>query len=1731
MRQFHRLLGSLMLGASLVGFLETRGFAHVPGQLYGSVDDEQDAPECPEDSCTGMARWRISEPYLNLWIGDEPLGYNPSTGPRVSFLLSYQQRGTEDHPAIFNPGVFWNCSWRSYVTVTNGDTTVRVRFPSGGSSVLNADEHDYRTGAKLTTFTFINPPGFGWGETAFTAYQMEFPDGSKIRYTYKVTNEVANTVLYFMGDQADPTGQRLTFNYSHSDFVQGGGAKVGWIKLNKVVDADGRETTLTYNDSVGTNLIVSVTDPYSRTASLQYHQHLLTNITDVVGIKSGFAYETTADWGKGIREMVTPYGTTTFEHWPKPRPVIVPDYGGNRLRVHPHSLYPDAQGYVSYGMDMGRMFGVAANDTSRACLVTHPNGAKEYFAFFMNAGILTTNDASSQPVTMFPAQWPTGRIRPTLPINHLPVSDDTADTGQMNAMVSLHWTPRAYAQLGSSFKTAYYYSALTSADLALANLKQWLHDSPYALGRKGLNYERKASPDGTQEGHELWYDYSDKAANYQTGSRSMLRSLSETLPDGSTNVVFFERNELGNATAMIESWSVDADGPTLYRTNTYTYAANGVDLVGVTNAAGLMVAGLAYNSDHQVTYFTNASKEITTNVYNGRAQIDTVKTPAGLVVKYAYHTGEPGQYHLKKVYSQATHGTNDFVYDKGLVVTHTNASGLVLNYTWDALQRLTGVSFPNGTTISNIYERLDLKAQKDRLDRWTWAYYDPNGFLTRITNTLGHTVAYDHCDCGQLESVTDLMTNTTTFHYDNLGRRTWTAYPESLFVTNAYDVAGRLMSVGDQMGQRTFHHALHGPVSRIATDADGDLWKATFDPRDLVTNAVNRLGVPVVRRFDERGRLAAQALGGNPAELFHYGPAGLIAHTNENGGLHRTLFARDGLGRVVAETNANLEVTRYQYDGAGHLTNLVDGRSKKTSWEYDAYGLLKKKRDDDGNVVFTYNYDNGGRLYTRTTARAITTTYNFDDADQLTHITYNNGDPGVSIYYDDGGRLDHVVDALGTTTYGFDDLGRLESEDGPWASDTVAYGYTNRFRHWMTVAGSIGWGQTNGYDAAGRVRSIGSTAGQFTYGYNPATAGDMAYGLPTNLGLPGSLRVTNWFDSLGRLASTRLMNGTVALNLHQYLHDAAFQRTNQVRLDGSTVGYGYDKAGQLTSVTGKEAGGTVRQNEQLGYFYDAGGNLNRRTNNALVETFTVDSVNELDTLSRSGPLTVVGTVSPGTTSVSVNGTAGAIYADRTFAAPGVAAANGDNTFTVQSQDSLARSATEVANRYLPTSVACTYDADGNLTSDGLRSFSYDGESRLKTVWVTGQWRTDFVYDSRSRRRITTNSVWTGSAWSPTNVLYAIYDGMLLVQERTNASTPLVTYVRGLDLSGSRSGAGGIGGLLARVDHATPRMDLYHADGAGNVTALVSTNNAAVTARYLYDPFGTLLASSGPLAGANTMRFSSKSWQEASGLYDYGYRFYDPNLQRWLNRDPIQEAGGINLYGFVGNRPVNGVDPYGLSDFNRPPQSVSFECQVNSASYGPPASEPGLPSGSPSLSGQAELAAATGAWVFDAAYNLAITTALKPQELPASYMITQFGNPLGRRGFYNLDQDGVALRAAAAEPVSDLFYAGPVKGGAPLQLRKRPSRTYPPDIPNRDPKKNFGALCDSEAQARALARQKVGQDPVMTEDGKLRSSDGVWQYRAKTVDTENNHVHLEKLNPATGEVIANYHLYWPEGTER
>ena len=248
----------------------------------------------------------------------------------------------------------------------------------------------------------------------------------------------------------------------------------------------------------------------------------------------------------------------------------------------------------------------------------------------------------------------------------------------------------------------------------------------------------------------------------------------------------------------------------------------------------------------------------------------------------------------------------------------------------------------------------------------------------------------------------------------------------------------------------------------------------------------------------------------------------------------------------------------------------------------------------------------------------------------------------------------------------------------------------------------------------------------------------------------------------------------------------------------------------------------------------------------------------------------------------------------------VSSATVSGTYSTYGYDGIGNSSLFAANNLNQYSMF-QYDLDGNLLFDGNLSFAYDSNNRLKTVSSNGVVLVTNFYDAKSRRvrKVTPNATTT-----------FFYDDWNLIEERiayTNGTTSTIKYYWGKDLSGTLQGDGGVGGLLYETIDDVIYIPCY--DNNGNVTKYVD-ENGNIVASYTYDAFGVLIAKSGPLADVFRHRFSTKYFDVETGLYYYGYRFYHPALMRWLNRDPIEENGGLNLYGFCGNNPLYNIDLIG-----------------------------------------------------------------------------------------------------------------------------------------------------------------------------------------------------------------------------
>jgi RHS repeat-associated protein len=1390
----------------------------------------------------GMPVWRVAEPYINLWIDDEPLGYQPSLGSRLSFTLGYQNRETLAgyNPFLTGAGKKWNFSWLSYVEKSG--TNYMVYYPGGGSRTYTNGVTDVLTNSRLS------------GDTT-NGFTLTFPDGSAYVYGFIVTNNFNVFQKAMASDLKNPLDQKTRLNYYSYNPTN-----VLIVRLKSVIDGDGRTNTIYYNatNAYSTNLISQVVDAFGRTNSLAYDSSgRLTNIVDVAGLSSTFSY----DSSDVITSMITPYGTNIFE--------------------------------------------ISIDTTNapngRYVLVTEPNGSKQLFLY--------TNSAPG-----IAASYPTNQVPNTNP------STNGFENSELDTRNSFHWNRSQYAALSTTN-----IGALATNDFAKAHMKHWLRATTNSVS-ESLSLERAASQDGTNAGHLTWYDYAGKTnANY-VGTQVQPLFVAHVLPDAAnTWYLRTDRNTLSHSLTNTSTYSV---GSTLYlRTNTFTYATNDTDLVKVIRKNGAVdeqVSSNYFNTYHLVLTNYNALNELTTYDYNTNQQMIRVKFPNGLMTTNIFDTNNLLTTTIDFTTTENLR-TNTFTYTNNLVYTVTDPRGLTITNTWDPLQRLRQVKFPDGTYITNGYDRLDLIHTIDRMGNTNLLAYNSMRQLVASTNAVGTVTGYKYCECGALESVTNAVSvsgieQVTRYVYDNQGNPITVFNADGTTAANLYDSLGRLTNVTDSFGTSVTNHYNNQGLLVAVTNNFGRVMTRTFDFADRATNNVDANGVSIDTTYDVQGRVLTRTFSDTGLEKFVYttNVVGTTSYTNQLGS-NVVNYAYDALGRKTNEVYPAIATNQYAYSAASDLRTLTDGKNQVTSWGYDIYGRTTSKTNQAGTEVLRYQYDASSRLTNRWSAAKTNTVYAYDKVGNLTNVNYSVS-PDITLQYDALSRLTNMVDAAGTSTFSYSYANQLLTEDGPWAEDTVIYGYNNQLRSTLMLLqpNASSWVQTYSYDPAKRLTNTVSQAGSFVYAYD-ATRQIMA----NKLTLPGGSYITNAFDSVARLSGTWLKNsGNTNLNSHLYGYNLAGQRTALTNIAGNRLDYTYDLIGQLKTAKGYESGGGARLNEQFGYGYDPSGNLNQRTNNALAQTFGVNALNELTNITRSGTLTVAGTTTSAATNVTVNSLTADRYADNTFARTNFSLADGNNSITATAQDSSGRSDTHQVVFNLPATVGFQYDLNGNLTSDGKRGFDYDDDNQLIRVTVTNSWKSEFTYDGKYRRRIRKEFAWIGGAWAATNEVRYVYEGTVVIQERNGSNLPQVTYTR----TGGR--------LLSRTDHTTilPTHAFYHADGNGNITALVKLQQVVV-ARYQYDPFGNILSKSGPLADANLYRWSSKEHHQASGLYYYGFRFYDPNLQRWLNHDPMGESGGVNLYRFSANDPVNLIDPDGLA-----PQLISLEFdprtgQVTSL-YGP-----------------------------------------------------------------------------------------------------------------------------------------------------------------------------------------------------
>jgi len=526
-----------------------------------------------------------------------------------------------------------------------------------------------------------------------------------------------------------------------------------------------------------------------------------------------------------------------------------------------------------------------------------------------------------------------------------------------------------------------------------------------------------------------------------------------------------------------------------------------------------------------------------------------------------------------------------------------------------------------------------------------------------------------------------------------------------------------------------------------------------------------------------------------------------------------------------------------------------------------------------GQWTVSYGYDPAGNRTNLTDALGNETSWEYDSRNRVIRKWYADG-TSWEFAYDGVGNLTNQMDALSNVvSFSYNDQNLRTGID--FASDPdVAIQYDALGRRTLLIDGS----GTNEwvYDTADQIltNSQSRTEAVLSYGYDvQGNRTSMSYnGDPTSYAYDLAGRLTTlsnnlgnftyaWHPELGQISSLTFPGGAMVTNHYDTLGRLLVRSNlNSTGTAVSSFAYSYDLADLATNVVHFDGA-------SVGFAYDTTRQLNDavgRSSGGMIDTnyqfsYQYDAMGNYAQISRAGAAEVFGV-------------------------------NDLNQYVTSS---------------LPAAPSFSFDANGNLETAGGTTYTWDQADRLSEL-EDGANRTEYLHNQLGflvERRVYLNN-------NLQDVRRYVYDDRLLLAELDGSNNVIHTYVHGLDLVFSFADAGGTGGFLARSTGGGSEAGYYFYDARGNVVDMLDPGDAAL-AHYEYDPFGRVLTASGAGASGNEIRFSTKRSDQVHGIVDFGFRFYDPQLGRWLNRDPIAERDSINLYAFVENNPVNQIDLLGL----------------------------------------------------------------------------------------------------------------------------------------------------------------------------------------------------------------------------
>jgi len=890
--------------------------------------------------------------------------------------------------------------------------------------------------------------------------------------------------------------------------------------------------------------------------------------------------------------------------------------------------------------------------------------------------------------------------------------------------------------------------------------------------------------------------------------------------------------------------------------------------------------------------------------YDPENRTTTMTDRRGLTTTYHYNASHRVE---REVYADGTQRL--FTYDERNNRTSvTNENGETTSFTYDAMNNITSRTDALGNVTRYTYEP-DFNRMTNRTDALgeTREFsYDANGNRIRIVREDGAAREIAYNSRGLAVSVTDENGHTTRLTYNPYGQVAEVIFPDGARRLYDADIMGRLLSVTDENGHTTdVEYTPLGRVERVVdplggetnvvydamarpveiTNANGNTWFYAFTPRSNLAQITDPLGNTMAYTYDGSNNRVQKLYPNRTGVDYTYDARNRLVEKRTFPGGRETRYAYDAAGRRTSVEDANGHVTLFERDALGRLVVRTDANGHSIQYDYDALGSLLRVVDPNGNPM-TYTFDERRRMASETNAIGAATLFSYDPRGNLAAKQKPDGSR-IQYAYDTRNRLVEVAYPDGTAkTYAYDAVGNLVEAAGDDTTETRQYDAGNRLIE--TTDSHTGKRIAYTYDLAGnRLSMTDPENGRHQYRYNDSnrlTAFVDPEGLVTTYAYDEMSRViqasfpngteTRWnFNSDNRLASVISESDAKGItSAFAYTYDNVGNRLSMTEEDGYITTYQYDNIYQLTAVDypdrprgggddddddGDDDDGDDDNKPAAGlpdmvtYTYDPAGNRLQQTRDAEVTDYQYNEANQM--------------LSAGETQYG-------------YDANGNRVSKSEGRHLTRYQYNYDNLLSELIDEKGRATTTYTYDAFMRRTAKETIKRGDDDDD-------------DDDDDDRSRKETR-----------------FLYDGLRVLQEMSGSSQKhIAAYYRA---NGRMVARQEYKARDSRYKKRSQKKRLYYEhDGLGSVAGLTNHRGKLKT-RYRYDAFGEVVEGS---LKNNPYAFTGKRLDTESGLYHFHFRQYDPETGVWTTPDPISIWGGMNLYRYVRNNPINRVDFLGLED--------------------------------------------------------------------------------------------------------------------------------------------------------------------------------------------------------------------------